>query len=466
MNQLRQRLLGTLAATGPVGSRELCRRLGISQPTFSRLVRSVGDRLLVFGRGRATRYAARRVVPQISASFPVYEVRPTGEVPRHLLTLYPVEPRGYVASWEDAAASGTAGSFHPDLPWFLQDIRPAGFLGRLLARRHENLGYPEDIRFWSSDQVLGFVSRLGWDLPGAFIIGDEAWRRFSAEVDSLKRVVDLPNRGTRYPMLAEQVLQEGPAGSSAAGEQPKFLTTRRSSDALTPVLVKFSPPLGTQVARRVADLLVTEHLVHEELRARGFAVPTSEILVAGHRTFLEVERFDRQGTRHRVGQATLASLDAEFVGSDLTNWETSVGALVRLGKLPAPILERVRWLGWFGRYIGNTDMHFGNLAFLLDGVRPTALAPIYDMLPMCYFPRHQELPPVSIHPPIPTPSEAQLATSALEAANSFWYAASHDKRISADFQQIALGQVGTRNRPHSHHPSPLTPPVPTHPLPS
>lgn len=45
---------------GPLGAPELCRQLGISQPTLSRAVRREGARIVVWGRARATRYAARR----------------------------------------------------------------------------------------------------------------------------------------------------------------------------------------------------------------------------------------------------------------------------------------------------------------------------------------------------------------------------------------------------------------------
>jgi serine/threonine protein kinase HipA of HipAB toxin-antitoxin module len=42
----------------------------------------------------------------------------------------------------------------------------------------------------------------------------------------------------------------------------------------------------------------------------------------------------------------------------------------------------------FGQFIGNTDMHFGNLSFFVDNVaRPRfEVAPIYDMLPMMWRP--------------------------------------------------------------------------------
>ncbi len=45
-----------------------------------------------------------------------------------------------------------------------------------------------------------------------------------------------------------------------------------------------------------------------------------------------------------------------------------------------------RWA--FGMLIGNTDMHHGNLSFIISlHGRPYALAPAYDILPMGFAPK-------------------------------------------------------------------------------
>lgn len=75
-------------------------------------------------------------------------------------------------------------------------------------------------------------------------------------------------------------------------------------------------------------------------------------------------------------------------------------ALLPTNWFKAETVAQVRRLWWFGRLIGNTDMHDGNLSFVpgppLPGrpTAPLALAPVYDMLPMAYAPvRRVELPP-------------------------------------------------------------------------
>ncbi len=432
---LRERLLSLLARRGPCGSVDLIGELGISQASFSRLVATLQDRVLSFGVTRNRRYALAREVAGVRQPVAVYEVRPAGEPVRRCGELHAVGDRGFAFESPDGV------SYFEDLPWFLNNARPSGFLGRLIPRRHPELGLPDDIRFWSADHVLRFVSRYGWDLPGAFIIGDDACAFFLRQAGQPDNMVDSSERAVRYPQIAVDQLSFGNAGSSAAGEQPKFLATRRDGDHLTPVLVKYSPPTDESQGRRVADLLVAEHLALATIGAGGFAVSASSILSEGGRVFLEVERFDRDGPVHRIGQVTLEVLDAEFAGTNLTSWSESAGALASRGIIPTAATRTVRWLDTFGRLIGNTDMHFGNLAFLIDGLRVTALAPVYDMLPMHYHPGQGEAPVRDHNLTFPGPAYADVAAPALAAAIDFWGRVAAETTVSAGFREIAARNV-------------------------
>lgn len=432
-NERSRQLLDVLTRSGPMAAPDLCRQLGISQAGLSRLVRSLPDQVLVAGKARSTRYAAARRLFDVPVPVPVYEVRSGSESPRHFVDLWPIHPRGYCVRWVDENRA----TFYEDLPWFLDGLRPSGFLGRLLARRQGGLGFPEDVRLWSGDQVLVFVFRSGADLVGAFVVGDGAYQRFLSHASAPVDVVDSGEKELRYLEIARDVLSFGNAGSSAAGEHPKFLATLRSGGQLTPVLVKFSPPVNDAASERVSDLLVCEHLALRVLVSLGFPSTESEILQAGNRTFLQVRRFDRQGLSHRVGQVALAALDAEFVGSDLRSWSASVALLVRKGVVPASELPRVQLQELFGLLIGNADQHFGNLALDLDGSTLTRVSPPYDMSPMYYYPRHGEHRddpfPLSGLPP----QFAAVAPTALDAAVHFWNEVASDSRISKSFQGIA-----------------------------
>ena len=430
---MRTNVLDLLQSTGPVTAPEACRRLGVSQPTFSRLIRANAERILRVGQARATRYAARRHVGGVEAPVPVYEIGAPGSPVRQVATVHPVEPAGFLIESQDA----TTREFLPDLPWYLQDLRPSGFLGRLVPRRHPDLDVPPDVRLWTADHVLRYVTRRAWDLPGAFVLGDRALEEFLAHVERPGNVVAAEERVGRYPAIAEALLAFGDPGSSAAGEQPKFLATRADGDRLTPVLVKFSPPALDAPARRIADLLVAEHLALAVLSEQGFESPRSEVLNAGGRTFLEVERFDRFGAAHRRGVVSLQALDAGLLGSDQSSWTHAVEALATRRVVPVEAVERVRWVELFARLVGNTDRHFGNLGFLLDGLKVATLAPAYDMLPMHYHPRQGELPAEPYRLPVIGPREAGVAPGAVDAAARFWRAVAADGRVSEGFRRIA-----------------------------
>ncbi len=53
---------------------------------------------------------------------------------------------------------------YPDLPWFLDDYRPQGFLGRAFARKHAAaLGRESNPAGWSGHVVIEAMIRFGGD---------------------------------------------------------------------------------------------------------------------------------------------------------------------------------------------------------------------------------------------------------------------------------------------------------------
>jgi hypothetical protein len=248
------------------------------------------------------------------------------------------------------------------------------------------LGLPDHITLWSGDHCLRYLVQAAWNTPGSLLAGDEAFRRYAAQTEPpFADAVAADGRAERYAAIAEDVLQHGVAGSSAAGEQPKFLATRIGEGGPTPVIVKFSPPATDALGARVADLLVAEHLASSLLAERGVPAATTSLHHARGRTFLEVERFDRVGTSGRRGVASLMALDGAFVGK-LATWPETTEALLRQRLISAADHRRARWLHLFGRLIANSDMHLGQPVVLpqrrphprpVPGVRhdPDALRP-------------------------------------------------------------------------------------------
>lgn len=399
-----------LQVHGPSAPRTLVDALQISQPTLWRMVQARSASIFTLGQRRATRHALRRSVSGLPASLPIYRIDAEGNSSL-AGALHPVHPGGYGCEGE-----GWSG-FYPDLPWFLQSLRPQGFLGRMVPLQHPELGFASDVRLWSGDQALAWMSRFACDPPGDLVVGDEV----------LTRLLDAPppepvpraERGERYPRLAEVVLRAGLPGSSGGGEQPKFLATREDDRGVTPVLVKFSGVTDTPERRRVADLLRLEALALDVVGARGIAAARAEIVEGEGRVFLEVERFDRVGARGRRGVVPLDILDAENLGSALS-WTQTARGLSALRLISEEDLGRVLWLDRFGAFIGNSDRHGGNLSFYVVDGRVGALCPLYDMLPMAWMPRSGELVDQSLALPALTPERGDLWVSAWRAAVDYW----------------------------------------------
>jgi len=361
---------------------------------------------------------------------PVYEIDAQARGSQ-IAILHGVLPDGfYVESLAPSVDSG----FHKDLPYWLNELRPSGFLGRLVPLQHPELDLPRDVRNWSADQTLRYLANFGWNLSGDLIVGDPAFQRYVSLAQDPQNAVSVKARKRRYPVLASDALAAGTPGSSAGGEQPKFLATKLPSGSS--VLVKFSPPRSSALARRASDLLVAEHLALKVLGEHGKSASKSELVDSNAQTFLEVERFDRFASGGRAGVLSLLALDAEFVGR-MRNWTDSVERLAEVGVLPRPLVTEAAWLELFGHLIANTDMHGGNLSFTMRGNRVLALAPVYDMGPAQYAGLQGHLGNVVFRPPTPTPSMATIWESVSRAALDFWGRVSQHPAITAPFRRIA-----------------------------
>lgn len=417
---------------GPQSAAELRQQLGGSQPTLSRMLAGARGDVAIFGRGRATRYAIYRRIRDLPPELSVHRVSVAGE-PSRIGTLHTIAPARY---WYEDTERPAAGAEYHSLPWFMTDMRPQGYLGRFFPQTYSDLGLPERITDWNEDQALYAIARRGEDSPGNLLIGDESlarWLTLSAEPHVLRESARL----TRYGELARDAIEGRPAGSSAAGEQPKFgVTVASSATAVRHVLVKFSSPLRTAAGQRWSDLLLAEHIAAVVLQEHGHAAARSDYLRDGMRAYLEVERFDRTGARGRMGLVSLGALDDEYVG-ERRGWSESAAALLRARLITADDARELRFLSAFGALIANTDMHLGNASFLTDGYLRFRLAPAYDMLPMMYAPIRDEVRSRDFARPAPRPAHADQWQPALPVALQFWLRVADDTRASTPFRKIA-----------------------------
>ncbi|MCE9624621.1 MAG: type II toxin-antitoxin system HipA family toxin YjjJ, partial [Deltaproteobacteria bacterium] len=426
-HELEKGLKQFLARSGPSSASEAYRHLGCSQATFSRLLSRMEGRVLQVGKGRLTRYALLGMLPDGHAKVPVYAIKEDGTA-KSVALLHGIEPKGY---YLESKTETLSSNFYPSLPYLFEDLRPSGFLGRLVPRLYPALQAPDNIQNWNDADCLQYLTQYGWDLIGNYLLGENAFEQYLRNTLYPPDLIPREIRPKRYPELAERVMSVGIPGSSAAGEHPKFLAMRKDPREIIPVLVKFSPPLSDPISKRVADLLICEHLAHQVLRAHGQISATSCLLVGENRLFLEVERFDRTG-KGRKGLLSLRSLDLQFVGN-LKSWTDTAEALFSQKKIDAAALATIRWLEIFGRLIGNTDMHHGNLSFFHDGEKLLGLAPVYDMLPMLYAPQQNQLVLRDFKPSLPKPSESSVWTGAWKAACDFWQEVVNCQQVTDEF---------------------------------
>ena len=441
-----------------LSSAELQDLMRVSQPTVSRALAPLiqAGEVQKVGAARKQRYVLPRTVRDVGRSVPIMRINAHGQ-PSPFGRMVPLASGAVWVDEEDGLSKRFDG-----LPWFLDDMRPQGFIGRTFAHTHPELQLGNDPRFWRDDDVLRALALCGDDLPGNLVVGEAAFARFHS----------LPQRASRaastadYPALADAAMQGSLGGSSAGGEQPKFCTLV-GGDAHTPgsaagdalgdaarhVLVKFSPAGDAPTDQRTRDLLVCEHLALQTLVHAGIAAATSRISTGAGRVFLEVERFDRTPISAtnplglgRIGMVSLMVYDAEYVGA-MDNWAATANRMQARGLLRPADARTLRLLEAFGELIANTDRHYGNISLLLDD-DDWALAPAYDMLPMLYAPVGGELVPrhFADRPLQPTTATLPEWPQALALARSFWAAASADARITASFRQIAAENLSHISR--------------------
>lgn len=360
-------------------ARQLVEKIQLSQPTLSRAIAALGDEVVRLGAGPSIHYALRDTARGVGET-PVYRVSAEGTL-RELGTLIPVRPDGYVMVQSDGK------TLHSEsLPWWLFDMRPQGYLGRAYASRHaQTLGLPAALNEWNDTHALRALLAHGHDAIGNLLLGNAARDAFLANNSPI--VIAEDKKQAAYTRRALEAASGDSPGSSAGGEQPKFLVYSETPSGPRHVIVKFTAAEDHAVSQRWRDLLLAEHLALHTLRAANISAAQSRIVDAGTQRFLEVERFDRIGEFGRRAVFSLAALDAEFVGMGNAGWAPVAQALAQQGCVEASAAETAAHLQAFGVLIGNTDMHAGNLSFVSEHGRPYQLAPAYDMLPMGFAPR-------------------------------------------------------------------------------
>ena len=429
-----------LATYGPATAKILQAHTGMSQVAVSRRLKTLGNRIVRVNIGRTPLYALARNAFAPDVEIPLVRVDAYGNS-ENIAGIVPLAHGGFFVHLMPGAPHTLLGlsqnGLYDNLPWFLDDMRPQGFIGRRIAEQlaTKSSGFPPHPHLWSSDQVLRYLLAAGDDLPGNLQCGDRARiciRRKPESADDAD-----------YPALADEVMGGYVPSSSAGGEQPKFTIFNRSQQAH--VIVKFTPKDDNAVAERWRDILVTEHHAAEILGESQFpSAAKTRLLEADGRLFLESRRFDRHEEYGRLSMVSLQTVDNEFAGVG-TSWPEIMLALHNKNLVSWEHTFDAACLFLFGRLINNTDMHPGNLSLGMEG-NVFKLLPVYDMCSMGFAPRpNGELPPFAFKPPLAAEtglamfSETQrqgIRQYALKRAIKFWDTVADDSRISPAFREF------------------------------
>ncbi len=426
-------LIATLADEA-LSAADLMERLDCSQPTLSRIVRNAGTAVATLGRAQQTRYARIRNAG-VEQPLNITRIDATG-TPISCGTLHTI---GGISGGRTAHVAERRVTIYVGLPWFVQDMRPQGFIGRQFPQRVPQLQLPSSVANWSDNHVLQALSIAGFDEPGDLILGRAPLDQFLAH--PAPSAITTRRKATVYAQLASENVGERLNPSSAGGEQTKFTTYADTRNGAAHVIVKFSPQGNNPIAQRWRDLLRAEHhalsVINDSHPSTGLEAAQTQLIDAD-RLYLEVQRFDRVGARGRLGVVSLGAIDDEFVGLR-GEWIQTAHKLQQLRMLKTADVNKIALLQAFGKLIHNSDMHFGNCALRhenLDAQRLT-LAPIYDMLPMEFAPTAQGLRTDNIQKVMPNADLLMVWPQATEMALEFWTRVIADKLISADFRRIA-----------------------------
>ena len=478
-----------LQTQGPQSAPALAAHLRADDSNIRRALAlpEIAPHLVRLGSRRGTSYALRRPIRGLGDTFPIRRIDIDGR-PHDWAEITALHG-GWRLAWANPSSQPAwadhlfaLGGFSEGFPFFLSEIRPQGFLGRAIARAlPPALGLDSDPRNWpTDDDTLVYLASEGDDVAGNLIVGDGPLRRFQERLLTPPARLSDSARATRYPELASTAASFGAAGSSVEGEQPKFLLTLGGTpspasafesgtgvppvsdgeasrlaahsfpsslqvsglssppSSSTPVLVKFTDLLSTPTGRRWGDLYIAEAHAQAILHAHGEAHAAPRLVHAGDRLFLETPRYDRVGAHGRRGVVSLRALHDAFDGPDSNQWPAVATHLHARSLIDAAALRSTRLRHAFGQLIGNSDMHFGNLAFWFDDTLPFRLAPTYDMLPMQWAPTvGSATPSPDFLPPLPLPADREVWHEAATLAAEFWRLVAANPLISPGFAAIA-----------------------------
>lgn len=398
---------------GPRTGAQLTTALGISQPTLSRTIRALSSTVTPF-----------RVTGQRTPLYGLLRPLPLGLNPRQRIHrclgaghIRPFAEVEFLAGGATLERAGTVTTLYEGLPPYMAFAAPSGFLGRQLAQAAaRSQPFPASLKDWGDEHRVAWLFTQGLNLPGNLVFGDGPLQR-EIELRAAPPIA-AADKLAHYAAMAS-ALKAAAYGSSAGGEQPKFLSL---TEDVGHVIVKFA-----RRGSRMAELLPLEHLALRALQEEaGVPAAQSQLLAAGDHVFLEVVRFDRVGLPGRIGMLSAGAVDDEFFGRR-DSWPEFAARCEQAKYLSPEDARHIDTMAAFSELIGNTDRHFENISLLIDERGEyQGVAPAYDILPMRYASIGGGLDPdlTPIEPKVGTiGTRPEVWARAARAAERFWQSA-------------------------------------------
>ena len=156
---------------GPATSKEIQAGTGLSQSSVARQLRRMDDNVIKLHNGRSPMYAITRNAFGGNDKLPLSIVDAHGNT---VLAAF-IRPLVHGGFFVEAATGmpplllgENMNGLYDDLPYFLYDLKPQGFMGRQIAEEMASHSddFPSDPRHWNTNHIGRYLVSNGDDLPG------------------------------------------------------------------------------------------------------------------------------------------------------------------------------------------------------------------------------------------------------------------------------------------------------------
>lgn len=255
----------------------------------------------------------------------------------------------------------------------LRDGAPDSWGQRVILARH--VGHLTSASDTGELSLLTYMLESGSDRIGGLDF-QESPTNYVPRVNTSAMLEQLMNAsaeieaGHLLPLALAEALTRG---TSIGGARPKVLLTQADRS----LIAKFSS------ASDIRPVIKAEGVVMELARLVGLNVAPTQVIRAGGKDVLLVERFDRPGNgrrRHMVSALTILGLD-EFAGARYGSYARLADQIRQSFTSPAGTLRELFSRIVFNVLVGNSDDHARNHAAFVNADGSLTLTPAYDVCP-------------------------------------------------------------------------------------